>query len=86
MFYLCIVNKLINMFTAKLRIKMEVRIRKNRNITDTLRNLPIGESVVFKGATDSLRQIASRLAKEEGLRFTTSKKGFTNSIKIERIG
>ena len=74
------------MFTAKIRIKMEVRIRKKRNITDMLRNLPVGESIVFKGAVDSPKQIASRLAKDEGLRFTTSKKGFTNSIKIERIG
>ena len=62
-----------------------VSIRRNKKVTQILRNLPVGESVVLKGTTESARQMASRLSRE-GFRFRTSVKGITNGIKIERVG
>lgn len=63
---------------------MEIQIRRNKKVTDVLRNLPVGESVVLKGTTESARNMASRLSRERP-KFTTTSKGITNGIKVERV-
>ena len=61
-----------------------IQIRKNKNITDILRGMDVGEIISIKGRRDSVKQIASRL-KNEGMRFSTSVKGISNGVKIERV-
>lgn len=61
-----------------------IRIRKSKNITDILRGMEVGEVIFIKGRNDSVKQIAFRL-KKEGMRFSTSVKGMSNGIKIERV-
>ena len=62
-----------------------IQIRKSKNITDILRGMDVGEIIAIKGSRDSAKQIAYRLSKE-GMKFSTSVKGITNGIKIERVG
>ena len=61
-----------------------IQIRKNKRITDILRGMDVGEIISIKGRNDSVKQIAFRL-KKEGMRFSTSVKGMSNGIKIERV-
>ena len=61
-----------------------IQIRKNKKITDALRGIAVGESMVFKGAGDSVRTIAYRMGKE-GYKFSITKRGITNGLKIERV-
>ena len=61
-----------------------IRIRKSKNITDILRGMDVGETISIKGPRDSVKQIAYRLGKE-GMKFSTSVKGISNGIKIERV-
>lgn len=61
-----------------------IRIRKNKNITDILRGMDVGEVISIKGNRDSVKQIASRL-KGEGMKFSASVKGISNGVKIERV-
>ena len=62
-----------------------IQIRRNKKITESLRELAVGESLILKGAGDSVRTIAYRMARE-GYRFSLSKKGVANGFKIDRIG
>lgn len=62
-----------------------IQIRRNRKITDVLRDMNVGESVVLKGAGDSVKTIAYRMGKE-GFKFSITKKGVTNGLRVERVG
>lgn len=61
-----------------------IRIRKSKNITEILRGMAVGEVISIKWQRDSVKQIANRL-KNEGMKFSTSVKGISNGIKIERV-
>lgn len=79
------INQLV--YCTKVVINMEtkaIQIRKSKNITDILRGMDVGEIISIKGRNDSVKQIALRL-KKEGMRFSTSVKGMSNGIKIERV-
>ena len=62
-----------------------IQIRRNKKITDALRDMRVGDSVIFKGSGDSVKAIAYRMVRE-GFKFSITKKGVNNGLKIERIG
>lgn len=79
------INQLV--YCTKVVINMEtkaIQIRKSKNITDILRGMDVGEIISIKGRKDSVKQIASRL-RSEGMKFSTSVKGISNGVKIERV-
>lgn len=62
-----------------------IQIRRNKKVTDALREMRVGDSVIFKGSGDSVKAIAYRMVRE-GFKFSITKKGVNNGLKIERIG
>lgn len=79
------INQLV--YCTKVVINMEtktIRIRKSKNITEILRGMAVGEVISIKWQRDSVKQIANRL-KNEGMKFSTSVKGISNGVKIERV-
>ena len=62
-----------------------IQIRRNKKITDALREMTVGDSLILKGSSDSVKAIAYRMVKE-GFKFSITKKGINNGLKIERIG
>lgn len=61
-----------------------IKLRKNKGITEVLREMSVGDCVTFSNSKDSVKQIAYRLSKI-GYVFTTSVRGQGKGIKVERV-
>jgi hypothetical protein len=65
---------------------MEYTIRKNKNLSEMIRDMIVGESITLRNSNRlSVMSICSRIGKSKNRTYTTTVKGLRNAVKVERV-